>query len=437
MCAVLVAIPSTGTALAGLHRAVGWTDGGVHVVGGPIAADGRVLVIVSDSDRSTWLEAISPTSGKALWRIPEGFSEIAAGVEVAPLARGHTALALVPSPSHDGTVRLEGVDISTGRVVWRSSGAQYVTDVPEPCPNPIGARAFCVVTAKPSAEPTLLAISPATGRSIATVQGIERTLGSGVFQAFIQPSVLVGIDIPGGFQWSTPVVSAFGPGYDPNFGWNFDTFGSVDAGWVGKQSGSGATDLGASKTVGLDDKTGRTLWVIHGSLECGGGSVFKLPFACALTGTLKVRFPKFVVSRNARGVIEGFSPRTGKISWRFSLDHTHLASVLTARLEIADETHLLVWSNRGERRVLDLKTGSSASPTVGQVFWCERQNVFRVKSPPKGVPPERMGVGYLSPCDINGKPAKAKIQPLRGVVPTVGGVIVWASSAGLEAAPSG
>jgi len=92
-----------------------WVDGGLHVVGGPVASGGRVVVLVSSPDRSVWLEAVDAKTGAVKWKLPEGFSGITAGVVTDPVVHDGIVLALVPAGARTSRlVRLEGV-----RVVFR------------------------------------------------------------------------------------------------------------------------------------------------------------------------------------------------------------------------------------------------------------------------------------------------------------------------------
>ena len=404
----------------------------MHVVGGPVAADGRVLVLVSAPNRSVWLEAVDPHTGKVAWKVPEAFSLITPGVEVVPLAHGATVLGVVPDPAANGLVRLEGIDISSGAASWKSQGAAVVRDAPAFCPKPLGKRAFCVVAEGSSFPPTLVALSAVSGAAVATVPKIERQMGPDIYQAVSAKPVFAGVRTPGGIAWSKPVRSLFGPEYGPDYGWNVDAFGSVDVAEVGKQSAPGTQNLGTSMTLGLDDRTGARLWADHASFECGGVSGIRAPFLCAMTGTARFSGGHLTVSKNATAFIEGFVPATGKITWRMPIGH--LADFLIGDVEIKDGHHILVWLPHGQRRVLDLVTGRTRSAASGEIFWCEKHNFFKIR-PPKGIHPDRVGSSYFTPCDAAGHAVDAGASPPGNAVATVGGMIVWAAPSGLHGRP--
>jgi hypothetical protein len=121
--AVLVVLAMSAGALAsssaGLRQdGTLWTDRGLHVLGGPVEAAGRVLVLVSAENRDVWLEAIDPRSGKVVWKVREGYSETTAGVATVPLVLEGVALALLPTADLGGAaVRLAGIDVSTGKAL--------------------------------------------------------------------------------------------------------------------------------------------------------------------------------------------------------------------------------------------------------------------------------------------------------------------------------
>jgi hypothetical protein len=431
---VAAVVACTARAATGQTHGAAWFDRGMHVVGGPVAAEGRVLVLVSAANKSVWLEAVDPHTGKVAWKVPEAFSLITPGVEVAPLAHGRIALAIVPDVAANGLVRLEGIDISSGATKWKSQAAVVVRDAPTSCPKPLGKRAFCVVAEGSSFPPTLIAISTVTGSASASVPNIERQMGPDVYEAVSVEPVLVGVRTPGGVAWAKTVKSLFGPDYGPNYGWNFDTFGSVDVAEVGMRPVGKTLNLGTSMTLGLDAATGKRMWVEHASFECGGAMGIRAPFLCAMTGTASFRAGHLALSKNATGVLEGFVPATGKITWRVPIGH--LAPLLMGNIEVKDEHHVLVWPPHGQPRLLDLVSGTTTLPNPGQIFWCMKENIFKIR-PPKGISASRVGSSFVTPCDASGRSVGTVVPPPGDAVATVDGMVVWASPAGLHGRPSG
>ncbi|MFL5911016.1 MAG: hypothetical protein ACJ768_10655 [Gaiellaceae bacterium] len=428
---LVVAVLASGA--GGAPTRTAWFDRGVHVVGGPVAADGRVLALVSTADRATWLEAFDPDNGKVQWKLPEAFSEITPGVEVDPLAHGHTVLALVPDSAATGTIRLEGVDISTGTMSWRSASAFYLADAPTACPKPMGDRAFCVVGEGSSFGPTLVALSPATGAVLASVPHVQRAMGLDVYQSTSTAPTLLGVRVPGGLRWSRSVASLYGAGYGPDYGWNFDRFGVRDVGEIGKKPVGKTLVLNTSKTLGLDASTGRRVWSDAGSFECDGAAGLSDTFLCVLTGTARFAHGHITVSHDATGILEGFRPISGAITWRVPVGH--LAALMMGNVEVTDAHHMLVWSPHGQALLLDLRTGKTTTPARSETFWCEKDNLFKIR-PPKGIGPLRVGSSFITPCDVRGRAVTANGVPPGTASATVGGMTVWASPSGLAAAPS-
>jgi hypothetical protein len=392
-----------------------------------VAAGGRVLVLVGGADRSVWLEAVDPSTGAVTWKVPEGFSEITAGVETTPLAHGGVALALVPSKPDDGSVWLEGVDIATGRVSWRAQSALFVTDAPSTCPQPLGARGFCLVVQTRTSDPVLVAVSPATGIVLATVPNITRQLSTtpGVYQTNDTSPTLVDVRTPGGLQWSKRVTDLFGPNHDPDYGWDFDQYGSIEVGMVAKKEPGNITDLAAPSTVGIARAGGRRLWTDSGAFQCGGQDGLSGTYLCLMTGTATAT-PNgtMTTSKNASVTLEGFHPATGAITWRLPV--RGVADLLLGNVAITDKSHLLVTSQQGRKLILDLHTGTTAAPPSGAVYWCARFNVFKVKAV-KGLSPVRVGSSLVTSCDSNRHPVASPTQPPSGLAATVGDIDVWAA----------
>ena len=427
---------ATGSA-GGTRSGLAWVDRGMHVVGGPVVAGGRVLVLVAAADRSVWLEAVDPKTGAVSWRVPEGFSEITAGVAATPLAHGGVALALAPVAGQNGAlVRFEGVDVSTGAVLWRWHSPLFVADAPTMCPSPLGSRAFCVIVATaPRGLTTLIALSPRTGTLLGTVPNIERLMSMtpGLYQTYARPSILAGVRIPDGVSWSKPVSSLFGAGYDPDYGWDFDQYGTVEVGTVGKVPVGKSVDLGASKTVAFVQATGNPIWTVPGAYRCGGQDGVRGPFLCLMTGTASATAAgALTTSTDATLTLQGFAPATGRITWQLEVGG-RFTDLLLGNVAIEDADHLLVTSQEGQELVLDLRTGATSAPAAGEVFWCARFNLFKIR-PPKGLSPQRVGSSLFAPCNQTRHPVASFAPPPSVAGATVGQTFVWAAPDGLKAA---
>lgn len=416
-----------------------WVDRGLHVVGGPVAAGGRVVVLVSARDGSVWLEAVDGKSGAVKWKLPEGFSAITAGVVTVPVVHDGVVLALVPTGGRRSPlVRLEGVRVATGAVAWRGRAPAVVTDAPTACPAPLGSRGFCLVAAaSPSTAPGLVALAAGSGLVEATVPGIQRLMSvtPGLYESSGGPSALVDVHTPGGTDWGQRVSALFGAGYDPNYGWTFDRFGAVDAGSVGRASTGGNTvALDTSKTVGLASATGKRLWSDRGAFECFGVDGLPGPWLCRLTGTATATpSGEITASADATLTLEGFDPATGRIRWRVPTGHNEIAAMLRGDIALADAHHLLVRSPQGHEQMVDLRSGATSNPAPDQVFWCAHANQFKI-NPPLGISgAQRVGSSRYSPCNAAGHTVATVPSTSLPAIAHAAGMRVWASPSGLDA----
>jgi outer membrane protein assembly factor BamB len=415
-----------------------WVDRGLHVVGGPVPAGGRVVVLVSAPDRSVWLEAVDAKTGAVKWKLLEGFSGITAGVVTAPVVHDGIVLSFVPAGGRTSPlVRLEGVRVGSGAIAWRGRAPAVVTDAPTSCPAPLGARGFCLVAASsPSTPPGLVALSAQSGMVEATVPGIQRLMSTtpGLYQTSGRPSALVGVRTPGGTDWGQRVSAFFGAGYDPDYGWNFDRLGAVEAGSVGRAPvGHNTVALDTGKTVGLSSATGKRLWSDRGVFECFGVDGLPGPWLCRLTGTATATASgKITASADATLTLEGFDPATGSIHWRVPTARNEIAAMLGGDVAVADTNRLLVRSPQGRALVVDLRSGATSPPAPGQVFWCAHANFFKI-NPPLGISAQRVGSSRYGPCDAAGHAVTAVPSTSAPAIAQAAGMRVWASPSGLEA----
>jgi len=416
-----------------------WLDRGLHVVGGPVAVGGRVVVLVSAPDRSVWLEAVDAKTGAVEWKLPAGFSAITAGVVTAPVVHDGIVLALVPAGGRTSPlVRLEGVRVASGAIAWRGRATAVVTDAPTSCPPPLGRRGFCLVAASsPSTPPRLIALSATRGMVETTVPGIERLMSTtpGLYQTSGRPSALVGVHTPGGTGWGQRVSALFGAGYDPDYGWNFDLFGTVEAGSVGRAPAGGTTiALDTGETVGLSSATGKRLWSDRGVFECFGVDGLPGPWLCRLTGTATATSSGTITaSADATLTLEGFDPVSGHIRWRVATGRPEIARMLRGDVAVVDTNHLLVRSPQGRELVVDLRSGATSPPAPGQVFWCAHANLFTI-NPPLGIGgPQRVGSSRYTPCNATGHTVTALPSTSVPAIAQAADMRVWASPAGLEA----
>jgi len=439
---LLVAAVVAAAAAAPAGASPGWVDRGLHVVGGPVASGDRVVVLVSAPDRSVWLEAVDAATGAVRWKLPEGFSGITAGVVTTPVVHDGTVLALVPvGGQRSPLVRLEGVRVASGAVAWRARGPAVVTDAPSSCPAPLGSRGFCLVAASsPSTAPQLLALSVSSGAVVATVPGVERSMSTtpGLYQTSGSPSAFIDVRIPGGTVWGQRVSALFGAGYDPDYGWNFDRLGGVEAGSVGRKPiGRYTVALDTGRIVGLSGSTGKRLWSDRAVFECFGSDGLPGPWMCSLTGTATATASgKITASADATLTLEGFDPATGAVRWRVPVARDQIAATLAGNVAVADARRLLVRSPQGRELLVDVRSGATSAPGPHQLFWCAHADFFTIV-PPLGVGAQRMGASRYTPCDAARRTVAAVPSTFVPAVVSAAGMRVWASPAGLEATPRG
>lgn len=413
-----------------------WVDRGLHVVGGPVASGGRVVVLVSARDRSVWLEAVDAKTGTVRWKLPGGFSGITAGVVTTPVVHDGIALALVPAGgARSPLVQLEGIRVASGTVAWRGSAPVVVTDAPTPCPAPLGASGFCLVSASSaSTAPELVALSAATGAVEATVPGIQRLMSTtpGLYQTTGRPTAFVSVRVPGGTAWGRRVSTLFGPGYDPDYGWTFDKIGTVEVGSVGRVPVGGNTiALDTGKTVGLAGATGKRLWSDRGAFECFGSAGLLGPWLCRLTGTATATAAgKVTASADATLTLEGFDPLTGAVRWRVPTGHDEIAATLRGDVVVADAHRLLVRAH-GRTILVDLRSGATSPAVPRQALWCAHANFFTI-IPPLGIGAQRVGASLYSPCDARGHAVTSTPAASVADVARTAGMRVWASPSGLQ-----
>jgi outer membrane protein assembly factor BamB len=435
-----LAAGSSVTHAAGTGAASGWAAKGLRVVGGPVAASGQVLVLTQGPGRTVWLEALNAKTGRLQWKVAESFSDITAGVAAVPESAQRVVLALVPAGGAGaGAVTLEGLDVATGRVLWRSPQPTLVVDAPSTCPKPLGAAAFCLVVAGSAPGQTaLLALAPRTGKPLAAIANIERALGmsAGLYETTASTATFAQVSTPGGVTWSKPASALFGAGYNPNYGWIFDRLGALQVGSIGKASTGRSQDLSATETVGFDAQTGRLRWREPGEFECGGVSLLRVPYLCLMKGKATQSGPTSIkTSPGSSLTIAGFDPSNGHVTWRYPV--SNLAEVLAGKVTIADDHSLLVKSPSKGTQVLNLRTGHATKPRSGPVYWCGHLNIFHVATGNAGL---RVGSSLFTRCDANGRIPSPVPSGLGGASPAaavgirIGKLFVWAGPEGLHAA---
>src|SRR5580704_620746 len=107
----------------------------LHVVGGPVAAEGAAVVITVDSSRNLHLEGIAPDTGQILWSHPYSESVITPGVAPTVYAIGNNVIDIVPTAKPSSPlVNIDGINATTGAVAWNNPlKGVVISDQPIPC----------------------------------------------------------------------------------------------------------------------------------------------------------------------------------------------------------------------------------------------------------------------------------------------------------------
>jgi hypothetical protein len=143
------------------------------------------------------------------------------------------------------------------------------------------------------------------------------------------------------------------------------------------------------------------------------------------------------VAANARGVIEGFVPATGKTLWTFDVTKTPdlLAMQPVAR---GARGQISVTDAKGRAVLLDLETGKSRALPTGATLACSALTTYRTKvAYPTGRRNvhRHLGQPAVFPCTAQG--TRADGPPPGTTWVAVGGsrLAAWSDSTGVYAAP--
>ncbi len=445
--AVSVAVVLVGAALAFVvaARANGTAMSSLHVVSEPVAAGRLVVVIDVTSAHELEVSAVDPATGTVVWQAPYSQSYVTPGVWPTPTVVAGVVVDLRPVQPDSQSVRLAGIDVASGRVVWTEPGTWYVTDEPYDC---VGKRQFCIVTQTAGGQ-GLTVVGARSGVVVATVSGVERDMGSALFQTTAPSPTFEQLSPGAHVLWRKSVAGLFGPGYTPDWGWDFNQQQGLDIGWVGSPTvgfnlstgqlapGGASTNLGVDKTEGIEVANGAVAWTADGAYQCEGELGFvTAPVLCQYQGVEhEYSLAKPATTAGVSVRLAGFSPTTGAITWVLPVSDTR-AFLLGLRIPFADGRHIVV-AGGGGLVVVDLSTGRTASPSSApNAYWCENLTAtFKIRSYP-GDPTH--GVHPAAPvffgCSAAGT-ASHDTPPNQPAAIGVfaGGMFVWDSPHGLEA----
>ena len=392
-----------------------------------------VVVVLSEGAKGLELTGLKESTGKKIWGVgvdpgwvPSG---VAMGVNLSKTAKGkNVALFLQKSKPRDGWggdvwTKPVAVDITSGKVVYKGP-AQVITSRPTSCPD---AKDMCYLSINPY-------IDDKQRMRVNLDRGIQRTLtpqhklGDSIFP--IGDGELYGhysgkknnlLRLKGNEKlWGLSLDKTLGSAYTPGQGWNVDyseKLGIYSA-WIGREyketkDGKGNvvardSDFRQEMMIGLDAKTGKTLWKAKGAtticlppmgrentvLEDGKA----YPVRCVFdSGTLQeVKGTKSKL-KNGKLHLEGFDPRTGKVLWKTKsypvvtdMDVAHAPDDGGASLLLAKET---------TPTLLDTRTGETRNVSVEERFLCTKGVEY--SKPQNGT-----GGTLLFPCSADGKETK-------------------------------
>jgi PQQ-like domain len=418
---------------------VGWTDATIDVVGSPVAAEGQVLVLNISGSHLLNLTAVNPATGVVSWERPFSASGITPGESFEPTVIGSTVIDLVPDRAAEPAVTVEGIDVATGQHMWSLPGPLVVSDAPAVC---VDGKSFCVPVFTSSTTTALASVNPLTGVVLNTLSGPERAMNvvvsgqgaenSALWQTIAQAPTFVQLNSSDEVQWSKTVASLFGGSqFNPNDGWDFETYGNLEVGTVGTQPTGNAYSLGGFRTIGIAISTGQVQWSDPGEFDCSGSlQMLPTPLLCDYSGTLRPSGR----STSFTGValtLEGFDPATGAVTWRQPVVDVKALSTGT-NLPFEGDS-LVVESRPGTSVLLNAGTGRTEPVPKGMTFWCQHVSPYKVATVDGGG--TREGAPTYEPCTEKGHPlASLPQQGTAQVGVESDNLFIWPSPHGLQAA---
>ncbi|HEY1832597.1 MAG TPA: hypothetical protein VGG38_20340 [Acidimicrobiales bacterium] len=413
----------------------------MHIVGGPVAALGSVVIITADSHHDLHLIGVAPDSGRVIWSRPYEESLIIAGLAPAVYVVNNVVLDISPSAKPDNpSVLIEGINATTGVVVWKSQAGLILADQPLPCADK---QDFCAIEYNEDGSTAMAVINPSTGHLNQALSGPARALDDDLYQSDASTPTLEEFSPFGAFIWTTKISDLFGAAtYNPDYGWDFLPFGGNEVGSVSSTVQGHNYGLDAAKTVGIDTLNGSEAFALAGEFQCGGSIEDQSPaFLCRYAGnmptpkkTKKAKKAAVTLTRSYAGMsmqLQGFNPQTGAITWTEPVKD--VAALSNGQTEALDDTHLVVQATGGRRVLLDTSTGQTSSISKGESFWCSNFELFKVDEDKKANASEvRVAGATYSPCTASGQPS----SKLPGTNPanigvTVDGVFLWPTPQGL------
>ena len=333
----------------------------LDVVGGPIAVGSTAVVVSVDAAHTLHLDGVDPVSDTIVWQRPYSASAVTPGVTLTPASVGNTVADVVPAGKPaDPAVMIGGVNATSGALEWELPGAVVLSDNPASCMNN---QDFCITGYNPDGTSDLLLIDGATGEAKGLISSPNRVIGTSLYQSDAQTPTFEQLSPTGTIAWTKSVTAIFGPGYDPNDGWDIDPVGNLNVGSVGYEANGSTVTFADTETVGFDISTGATQWTLAGDYQCIGPLAFlSTQVTCQYSGT--VHYPKHSTQLpSLRGVtlkLVGFNPTNGAVTW--SLPVSNVASLTFGNgVSFLDDSKVIVRDMAGKMELLNTSTGTTAA----------------------------------------------------------------------------
>jgi hypothetical protein len=400
-----------------------------------------LLVLNVTPQRELELSGVNPTTGAISWSHPYSPSQITPGVAFTPIAIGSTALVLSPAGAlSNPVVRVEGVNVDSGKLLWKFKGLVDVSDAPVVCGD---GRYFCFPAFSGATTTDLVAVNPLTGGEAGLLAGPYRNVGvavpgvangSSLWQTDATSQTLMQTSQNGTQLWSRTVASLFGGSqFTTNYGYDFLITKNLDIGTVGIEPTGKSESLSNIETIGIIPSNGDVKWRTSGSIDCTGSLQFLTPLViCNYTG--KVTIGNSPPSFNGVTLsLSGVDASSGKATWTQRVANVKALSIGT-NVAFSDGSHIVVETLAKKWALLDVQSGGVSSIPSHETFWCEQTPLYKVVAM-QGEADSGMRVSepVFTGCSETGTPVdKFPATTPSTVGVEVGNMFIWSSPKGLR-----
>lgn len=439
----------------------------IRAVSQPAPVAGRFVVYAVTHGRLE-LVAIDATSGRIAWTNPASPSAIAPGS--APKLAVIGDRIVYPESLSGNVASLTAVNATTGAVAWHSPPGVF-SGWPEICAD--DASAVCIsgqVQNNPDAG--ILRFNASTGQALPSPQlgPAARELAQNLFDVGERhPESIVATNGDAGI-WREPLQRIFTQrGSSTDYGWNFDRFphlglyiGSVGTPPFVQTKTRYADELSNSMTAAFRMSDGAPMWrdagsqYICGYLACPGqlnraySSVadvdtdgptvgVRLLARGVISGSPTAIKPR--ISRDARGVLEGFDPATGHVRWTFNAGRD-IGLITQTRLPPQESNNAIVLRTpSGHLIELNIVTGEKRLISSHASAWCSKVITYRMAVAYRAgghVLHHYVGQYALDPCTAAGQPTAAPKQgtgALHGLMAESNHELAWTEQGAVIGVP--